>query len=148
MPDTKVKLWFGREGRSGMLYTPQETSLRPRLLLAYADSAYASRIVRSFRRLGWEVHMAATAAEARRLIDVYAPNAVLLEIDLPDESGWSASARIAAAHPDQRVILLGERPEQASARLAAAGAAALVSRADGMEGLVRAVYGQTLAKAV
>jgi DNA-binding NarL/FixJ family response regulator len=149
MSEIAVLSLEGREGSVAMFYTPQESSSRPCLLLAYADSAYAARIVRTFRRLGWEVHRAASAAEARRLLPHYAPRAVLLEIALPDESGWSASAGITEAHPDQRVILLApERLENVADRLRAAGAAAMVSRADGMEGLVRAVYGHTLAKAI
>lgn len=128
---------------------PQEPGLRPRLLIVYADPAFASRIVRSFRRLGWEVHMAAGAVEALRLIELQNPQAVLVETALPGDSGWSISARITAADPDQRVIMLaGERPSDAEERCVAAGAAALVTRTDGMESLVRAVYGQPLAKAV
>ncbi len=132
-----------------MAYPIHETSLRPRLLLGYADSAYASRIVRIFRRLGWEVHMAASGAEARRLVGVYQPTAVVLELGLRDECGWAVSAQITEAHAGQRVILLArERPDNGHELLRAAGAAALVTSGDGMEGLVRAVYGQTLAKAV
>jgi DNA-binding NtrC family response regulator len=127
----------------------QETSSRPRLLLAYADSAYAARIVRSFRRLGWEVHMAATAREVDRLIEIHGPQAVLVDVALPDENGWDVSARITAARPEQHVVLLAtDRPVDAAARARTAGAAAIVTRADGMESLVRAVYGGTLAQAV
>lgn len=137
--------WEGMEPMG----TNVQMSGRPRLLLAYADSAYAARIVRSFRRLGWEVHMAATAAEADRLVQVHAPHAVLLDVGLPDENGWNASARITAARPAQHIVLLAaDRPADTHDRLSAAGAAALVTRADGMESLVRAVYGSTLAKAV
>lgn len=126
----------------------QEMSGRPRLLLAYADSACAARIVRSFRRLGWEVHMAASAAEASRLLEAHAPHAVVLDVGLADEPGWAFCARIAATHPGQHVVLLaGERPSDTHERLRACGAAALVTRGEPMEGLVRAVYGGMLAKA-
>src|SRR5947208_16969039 len=79
---------------------------RPRLLLAYSDSAHASRCVRYFRRLGWEVHMSASGNEAQRLACELAPSVVVLDADLPDESGWLSSAKITLAHPEEKVILL------------------------------------------
>jgi len=132
-----------------MEYPVHEKLARPRLLVAYADSAYAARIARCFRRLGWEVHLAPTAAEARRLAEVYAPHTIVLELALPDESGWNACAHLTAAHPGQRVVLLApERVDSLHERLHAAGASAFVTRGDGMESLVRAAYGHARAKAV
>lgn len=149
LSEKEVVSLASRERSAVMAYPLPESLLRPRLLLGYADSAYAARIARTFRRLGWEVHLAASAAEVRCRLEVYQPSAVLLELGLRDEPAWAASARILQAHPGQRVILLAhERPEAGQELLRAAGAAALVARADGMDGLVRAVYGQNLARAV
>lgn len=132
-----------------MVAKVKDWSGRPRLLVAYTDSAYAARIGRAFRRLGWEVHMAASAAEAQRQIAIQQPNAVVLDVGLPDETGWSVSTHIAATHPQQLVVLLApDRPADTRERLRAAGAAALVTRNDGIDCLVRAVHGGPLAKAV
>jgi ActR/RegA family two-component response regulator len=119
-------------------FNSQERSSRPRLLLAYADSAYGARIVRTFRRLGWEVHMAANGSEATRLAQMHVPTAVVIELGLPDEAGWTE-------HDAQHVVLLANETHDSLLR---SSGAPVVSREDGMEGLVRAVYGHTLAKAV
>jgi DNA-binding response OmpR family regulator len=149
MFDIKMSAPECSERRVVKMYDPQEMSARPRLLLAYADSAYAARVARSFRRLGWEVHLAPSAAEARRLVEVHGPQVMLIELDLPDESGWSACADITSAHPEVRAVLLATtRPENCHERFGASGAAALVTRAEGMESLVQAAYCHMLAKAV
>jgi len=48
---------------------------------------------------------------------------VLLDIDLPDASGWAAFARISARYPGVPVILLTRRPhlEETARRAGAAG---------------------------
>src|SRR5437763_8521351 len=79
---------------------------RPRLLLAYSDSAHASRCVRYFRRLGWEVHMVASGAEAQRLSTELLPQAIVFDVDLPDESGWLSAAKLRLTPPDHRIVLL------------------------------------------
>lgn len=126
-----------------------EPNYRPRLLLGYADSGHAARVGRHFRRLGWEVRLAATAAEAYRLAMEFAPRVILLDTELPDESGWLTCAKITLEHPEQRVLLL--TPELNAAdkqRLASVGAEDLVSRQDSIEHLAEAILGERLAEAV
>ena len=121
----------------------------PRLLLAYTDSAHASRCVRYFRRLGWEVHMVASGAEAQRLAVEMAPHVVVVDAALPDESGWLIAARIRRAAPQQRVILLTETADApARERADALGIAGPVERADGPEALAALVYDRPLSVAV
>src|SRR5437870_6936810 len=79
---------------------------RPRLLLAYADAAYASECGRYFRRLGWEVQMVASGAEARMLAGAYQPDVVALDADLLDESGWLTSAKISNENPALSIVLI------------------------------------------
>ena len=132
-----------------MSWNPLVTPSRPRMLLAYADSAFASQCVRIFRRLGWEVHMAAGAAEVQRLVDQYAPAVVVLDVDLPEESGWLTSAKLTLTHPELRIVLLAsDRSATLADRAAVVGAAGTVARADGVQALVQAVYGPNLARAV
>src|SRR6266480_4726177 len=96
---------------------------RPRLLLAYADPAYASECGRCFRRLGWEVEMVASGAEARELAHEYRPDVVVLDAELLDESGWLTSAKISTDNPALRIILVAsERAENIDERLHVVGA--------------------------
>jgi CheY-like chemotaxis protein len=132
-----------------MSWSPPITPSRPRMLLAYADPAFASPCARLFRRLGWEVHMAAGASEVQRLVDQHAPQVAVLDVDLPEESGWLTSAKLTLTHPGLRVILLaGDRSETLGERAATVGAAGVVTRPDGAEALVRTVYAATHAQAV
>jgi CheY-like chemotaxis protein len=122
---------------------------RPRLLLAYSDSAHASRCVRFFRRLGWEVHMVASGVEAQRLAGELMPRVIVLDVELPDETGWLSAAKIAIAPPEQRVILLaGHVDEHLQQRAQSLGVAGLVRRSDGPEALAPLVFDQQLSVAV
>ncbi len=118
---------------------------RPRLLLAYADPAYASDCGRYFRRLGWEVQMVASGAEARQLASEYQPNVVALDAELLDESGWLTSAKISTENPDLGIILVtDEETESTPHRLHMVGATQSVRRADGAEALGHAVLGSAV----
>jgi DNA-binding response OmpR family regulator len=126
-----------------------EYSGRPRLLLAYADAAYASECGRYFRRLGWEVEMVASGYEARELASEYRPNVVVLATELLDESGWLTSAKISTENPDLRIILVSERGDVSEERLHMVGADQAVCRRDGAEALAHAVLGRvSLSEAV
>lgn len=122
---------------------------RPRLLLAYTDSAHASRCVRYFRRLGWEVHMVASGALVQRLAGELMPQVIVLDVELPDESGWLSAAKIAIIPPEQRIILLaGHVNQQLRERAQSLGVAGIVCRADGPEALAPFVFDQPLSVAV
>jgi DNA-binding response OmpR family regulator len=128
------------------MYTTEYGS-RPRLLLAYADGVYASECGRYFRRLGWEVEMVASGAEARELTHDYRPDVVVLDTELLDESGWLTSAKINAEKPDLRIILVADQPSEQ--RLAMVGASQSVCRKNGAEGLATAILGKpTFSEAV
>src|SRR6516162_587040 len=88
--------------------------LRPRMLLAYSDSAHAARCVRYFRRLGWEVHMVASGAEAQRLANQLLPHAIVLDVNLPDESGWLSAAKLRLLPPEHRIVLLAAEADEQS----------------------------------
>ncbi|HWY87073.1 MAG TPA: response regulator [Gemmataceae bacterium] len=122
---------------------------RPLLILAYVDSAHAAQCGRYFRRLGWEVHLVASAAEARRLSATGAARALVLDTELPDESGWLTCAKITQEDPARKVILLApDRLPETGERLADVNAVALVTRHDPMEVLAEAVLGRQLAEAI
>jgi DNA-binding response OmpR family regulator len=128
---------------SGRFYP--EIGGRPRLLLAYADAAYASECGRYFRRLGWEVQMVASGAEARELAGDYRPQVVVLDAELLDESGWLTSAKISTENPKLRIILVADREDdRIPGRLRMVGADHAVWRADGAEGLAMTVLGRAI----
>src|SRR5260370_41755240 len=95
----RILMMFCCEGMAVMVYDNSGHQARPRLVLGYTDSAHASRCVRHFRRLGWEAHMVASGAEAQRLATELLPNVIVLDVDLPDESGWQTAAQGLLGHP-------------------------------------------------
>ena len=119
------------------------------MLLAYSDSAYASRCVRHFRRLGWEVRMVASGVEAQRLAEQVAPHVVVLDVDLADETGWLSSAKMLMRRPELKVVLTaGEGQANFFERAATLGAAGAIRREQGAEALAELIYGHRLAEAV
>lgn len=128
---------------------PTEYGNRPRLLLAYAEPAYASECGRYFRRLGWEVEMVATGAEARALAHEYRPDVVVLDAELADESGWLTSAKISTENTGMRIIVLADESPDLSHRLEMVGATQAVCRKGGVEPLAMAILGKaSLSEAV
>lgn len=137
------------EGSRVMFGNDRNRPLRPVMLVAYADSAHASRCVRYFRRLGWEVHMVAGGYEAQRLAEQLVPHVVVMDVELPDESGWLSCAKITLDQRRQNVVLLAEHASDAIRdRAASVGAVALLRREEAPESLVELIYGQRLAEAV
>ena len=122
---------------------------RPVMILAYADSAHAAQCGRYFRRLGWEVHLVASAAETRRLLATLVPRVIVLDVELPDESGWLTCAKITHENPTRKVVLLApNRAPQTLHNLANVNAVALVTRKDCIEVLAETILGKRLAEAV
>ena len=116
---------------------------RPRLLLAYADAAYASECGRCFRRLGWEVEMVASGSEARGLVSAFCPHVVVLDVELLDESGWLTSAKISSEDRNLRIILVAEDGAgQIQERVHMVGAEQAVCRHEGAEALANAILGK------
>jgi len=113
---------------------------RPRLVLADHNSVQAALTCRQFRRLGWEVHLARNGSEARRLARRLAPQVIILDTDLRDESGWLTCAKLLQKNPDNKVVLLADRVTDSMGDFAQfVGAAALVARAAGVRALVTEV---------
>jgi DNA-binding NarL/FixJ family response regulator len=93
--------------------------------------------------------MVASGAEAQRLAVELVPDIVILDVDLPDESGWLSAAKIRIAPPEQRVVLLaGEADERLQERARSLGAIGLVRRQDGPEALAVLAFDRQLSVAV
>ena len=113
---------------------------RPCLILAHADPAYVAPVVRAFRRLGWDVYAAQTGPEVRRLARMLDPQLVVMQADLPQESGWLTCDKLTGEMPTCKVVLVAAGPEAHHAALASfVGAAALVDRRDGLAALLAEV---------
>jgi DNA-binding response OmpR family regulator len=125
--------------------TLQSLNIRPRMIVAYADSAHAALSARYFRRLGWEVHLASSGPAARRIAFELAPEVVILDTQFPDESGWLTCAKMMLATGTRTVVLVSEAVTPEEARLAqTVGAAAIVSRSKGVPLLVDEVMGKAV----
>jgi DNA-binding response OmpR family regulator len=128
--------------------TTKPIPYRPRLVLAYADSAHAVLSCRQLRRLGWEVHLTREGAEARRLSEAIDPAVVVLDTELHDESGWLTCAKLKLERPRLKVVLVGPAVTAEGERFAThVGAAALVSRSAGAASLIEEVHGIVVASA-
>jgi CheY-like chemotaxis protein len=112
---------------------PEENpSYRPCLILAHRDPLYAAVAGRCFRQLGWDVYGAGTGPEARRLARMLEADWVVLDTDLPEESGWLICDKLLREQTPIKVILVATDPEPRDAERAAfIGASALVDARDG-----------------
>ena len=93
------------------------TGFRPCLILAHADPAYAAQVVRAFRRHGWDVYPAQNGPEVRRLARMLEPQLVVLQTDLPEESGWLTCDKLTDEWPDCKVVLVSAEPTPLPRRL-------------------------------
>jgi DNA-binding response OmpR family regulator len=113
---------------------------RPRIVVAYADSVYAAQCARHFRRLGWEVHLAHSGHDARRLAGLIEPQVVVVDTELPSQSGGLACAKAMSASGSYRVVLVSPAVGEGELRLAEEiGAAAIVARTEPVKALVDCV---------
>jgi ActR/RegA family two-component response regulator len=118
---------------------------RPRLLLGYADSAHASQCARYFRRQGWEVHLIPSGVDTRRLALENAPRLVILDTELPDESGWLTAAKILLDRPEQKIFLVGPERTASNERFASfLGAAGYLARDESPMALAEEVLGNLM----
>lgn len=125
--------------------TEKDLKFRPRLVLAHEGDSYSGPASRHFRLLGWEVHLAHTAAALRRLVWTLDPVAVVLSTELRDESGWLACIKLLSEQPERKVVLVSSHITAGDHSFAEfVGAAALVDEVDGAPALLDAVHGTAL----
>jgi CheY-like chemotaxis protein len=118
---------------------------RPTLLLALPPSDFATLSTSVLGRLGWNVLLADSGQQARRLARAQAPEVVVLAIDLPDESGWLTCEKLIQESPGQQVILVTGQETPFHADFAKfVGAVALVHEADGVAALIDEIRGAAL----
>lgn len=123
----------------------KNTKIKPLMVLAHPDEAFSASARGHFRRLGWEVHLAISGGEARRLAQALNPDVVLLGVDWPGESGWLICDKLNREHPGRRVVLVAGRIEPEMNQFADfVGASGIVGEQDGMQMLVDEVYDAAL----
>jgi DNA-binding response OmpR family regulator len=69
----------------------------------YPGAAFASRML--FELLGHECHEATTGSQALAALDSFDPDAVVLDLGLPDVSGYDIARQIRARPRAQRVFI-------------------------------------------
>jgi DNA-binding response OmpR family regulator len=120
----------------------------PCLVLAHMDIGFAARVSRQFRLLGWDVYLARTGAEARRLTQKLAPAVVVLDVNLADESGWLLCDKLSREEPAPRIVLIGPQQTPEQERLASfVGAAALIPQRESISVLVNELLEAALSAA-
>jgi DNA-binding response OmpR family regulator len=76
------------------------------VLVVEDDPIYSQFVVDALRAAGHEVESAATAAIARERVRVQKPDAVMLDLGLPDESGYELARELRGELPPASVIIL------------------------------------------
>ena len=127
--------------------TTEKLTYRPRLVFAYVDSAHAAQCSRFLRRQGWEVHLVTSAEQVHQLVQELNPQVVVLDLDLPDESGWLAAAKILLKNADRRFILTCQQVTDQNRDWAADLGTAIIAREDGPAALAQEIQSH-LAQAV
>lgn len=114
--------------------TEETVCCAPSLVLAGFDSSAA----RAFRRQGWDVYLAYSGPEARRLARMIEADLVILDTRVPEESGWLTCEKLTREMPGVRVVLVDSAPDSQRMHLAEfVGATALVDQRDGLAELLK-----------
>jgi two-component system, OmpR family, response regulator MtrA len=107
--------------------SPDFTMTSPKILLIDDDRAVASALTKALESECFTVCYAADAGTAMFFFDSVVPDLVLLDLGLPDASGWEVFEHMTRTSPLVPVVIVTARPAQLKlARLA--GAAALVEK--------------------
>jgi sigma-B regulation protein RsbU (phosphoserine phosphatase) len=77
-----------------------------RTLIVDDEEALANVMQRTLRSRGFESDVALTGAAARQLIDTRDYALALLDVRLPDESGYGLLGELRARHPDTAVVMI------------------------------------------
>jgi CheY-like chemotaxis protein len=94
-----------------MFLTPKK--LVPRVVIGHRDPAYAALLGQQLAGVGWEPVTVDSAAQARAFARAKRTVALLLDVDLQDESGWLTCDKMTRERPELCVVLISKdtRPE-------------------------------------
>ncbi|TPE59465.1 ActR/PrrA/RegA family redox response regulator transcription factor [Sandaracinobacter neustonicus] len=88
------------------LHDPETPPAHGILLLADDDNSFRQRLALTLSRRGFDVRAAASAAEARQLMQQVVPAYAVLDLRLGDGNGLDLVAELRALHPLTRVVIL------------------------------------------
>ena len=77
-----------------------------RVLLVDDEEEFRSTLAERLRRRGITVNEAGSGEEAFRIIEVFAPQVIVLDVLMPGIGGLEVLKRVKAGHPNIQVILL------------------------------------------
>ncbi len=77
-----------------------------RVLLVDDEEEFRSTLAERLRRRGIAVNEAGSGEEAFRIIEVFAPQVIVLDVLMPRIGGLEVLKRVKAGHPNIQVILL------------------------------------------
>ena len=86
--------------------SPEGAGRGPRLLIVEDEQALAQAMARMLRSRGFEVDVALTGAEARQRFGAVDYALVLMDIRLPDESGYGLLAELHKKRPAPAVVMI------------------------------------------
>src|SRR6476661_2481108 len=74
------------------------------------ENALADVMARNIGARGHQVRTAGSAQEAWRCLDADLPDVMVLDVNLPDESGWEVLRRLGDKRNDLRVVVISAAP--------------------------------------
>ena len=109
--------------------TPPGQVMRPwpRILIVDALGEIRSRFPAEPAHIGWQIACAHSAGEAYRLVGPASRGAILMHVELPDESGWLAAAKLHVSAPRSRIWVCGDAEAIPTECLAMIGVAGYVN---------------------
>ncbi len=123
----------------------QQRTPHPRVLHV-EDDLELHRVVRAMAGERFDFELATSLREARARVALERFDAVILDLSLPDESGWDLLPDIQARQPDTRVIVLtgGELSDDQAARVDAVVRKGEVSRHELLDAIGGPSFSETL----
>jgi DNA-binding response OmpR family regulator len=112
----------------------------PRVVIGHRDVGYASILGRQLAEVGWESVVAGSAAQARVLARGNRTVALLLDVDLPDESGWLTCDKVTRERPELCVVLMSNESRPEDRRFATFVGARAIVQADSRDPVAPGVF--------
>jgi two-component system phosphate regulon response regulator OmpR len=85
------------------------TRSKPLVLLVDDDAELSAMVVELLGREGWAVHAVLTGGDGERALAAQRPDAVLLDVMLPDANGYELCRRWRAEHPGLGLLMFTAR---------------------------------------
>ena len=82
---------------------------KPLILIVDDDAELSAMLVELLQREGWAVHAVLTGGDGERALDALHPELALLDVMLPDASGYDLCRRWRARHPALGLMMLTAR---------------------------------------